>query len=101
MKGEDLVNKKLVISLAAAVLLTAAASLGVSGFSGASIARLAEKKVTVIDPADYGAVADDDEDDGAGLQKALDAAKSKGGTVLLAARMKTGLLPSIWRRAQP
>ena len=53
-------NKKLVISLAAAVLLTAAASLGVSGFSGASIARLAEKKVTVIDPADYGAVADDD-----------------------------------------
>lgn len=77
-------NKKLVISLAAAVLLTAAASLGVSGFSGASIARLAEKKVTVIDPADYGAVADDDEDDGAGLQKALDAAKSKGGTVLLA-----------------
>ena len=72
-------NKKLVISLAAAVLLTAAASLGVSGFSGASIARLAEKKVTVIDPADYGAVADDDEDDGAGLQKALDAAFRKYG----------------------
>ena len=77
-------KKTLWISLLSSVLLMTAAAAGTAGYSGVSLAKIAEKKTVIIDPADYGAVADDDNDDGAGLQKALDAAKSKGGTVLLA-----------------
>ena len=70
-------KKTLWISLLSSVLLMTAAAAGTAGYSGVSLAKIAEKKTVIIDPADYGAVADDDNDDGAGLQKALDAAKAK------------------------
>ncbi|MBQ8753282.1 MAG: hypothetical protein IJZ13_09285 [Clostridia bacterium] len=77
-------KKKILLSLAMAVVLCTVTVLAASGAANVTIADLAEEKVAVFDPADYGAIADDDEEDGPGLQKAMDAAKSKGGTVLLA-----------------